>query len=1205
MDTADRPSGINVVHSDTVAVGIRGIERGGVGQRAARAAVVATPEGRQVVRQAQEGGLDFAAEVTIRPPSGGMRAVPGELAIDVPVATNERAVILLESNGVYAWRSPDPVLGSGGVRRVPPGNARFTLAGLGAGTGPADTRGQRGLVLDWLVDRAEDVLRSYVFRFVASAAANAALQAYENLALKQGLVHITGFDPATWTPGAALPAFDQSKPAKVLLLVHGTFSTTAGSFGALTGQAAGRAFLDSAYRTYDAVLGYDHSTLADEPDANATKILDAIKCLPPDTVIDAIAYSRGGLVARLLSEKLLPSSSVKLAFDRMIFVGCTNGGTHLAEPKNLEATVDLYTNVVIAGARALSIVPALVPTSEVVSTGMKIIAALARFIAQTAVTDRAVPGLAAMRPDDDTVKQINEATGPVAAKAYYAVTSSFMAGENNPGFTKALREFVLDRVTNRVFQNAQNDLVVDTKSMTQLGQRAALLTKRDDYGDTSEVYHTIYFAQDRVARNLSSWLDLPELPEDYVVPTIELDADLSAREALRRLEGQSLNASVLIRLTEGTEPLPKYYYVRPVSEIAAHMAELAGQPVGPDLQTILQLHEGGASRTYSADGQSPQGANLSPQLQFEMLDTTADIAQQGDVAFGLGGAVIGVRMRGPAAIPVSAADRVLSLEPGIRSRGSVAGGLPASDGAEPAVRSPAPPADEQPVSCEFAAEMPPNVAVNEEVALVVTVSREAIALPQSPVARTGHSEAVRRSLPIELEVRALGACGVIDGDGELATSVRMRVPVPLPGAPTKAAFTLKGVRKGKADVIVTASQDGLALVTFILNPVVGQDNTLKVLATAEVGPTPKAQGNVVVRIFESRDATVARLRFIVDSPTLHINREADTDALGRVDDFVTDLFRKIEQARLSTQTYPQFEERLRRLGNTIWTKLVPLDVQRELSAVQNHIDAIQVISQQAGIPWELAVISTPGTPLPLSAPFLAEKGLVRWVQNVGWPGSDLKIGDDALRYVAPNYPDPGYTLPGAALEVARLKALFGAAREVPATVDDVLGVVQGGSPPEVLHFICHGDASSAAIWDASLLLTGTVDPSLGYSPELLSTTDIEPVAVMRTNDNPGSIVFLNACRVGRLGAGLIGCGGFAEAFLRPASRAGASVFVGPLWNVDDNSAVVFAETFYGELMAGTTLVESTKAARQAARAKQDATWLAYSVYGDPFARRVQ
>jgi hypothetical protein len=120
----------------------------------------------------------------------------------------------------------------------------------------------------------------------------------------------------------------------VLLLVRGTFSSTVGSFGALTATDWGKIFLKSALAHYDVVLGFDHATLGDDPLENAIELLAVLETAtwekPP--LIDAVAFSRGALVLRCLVEYLLPASRIGARVRRAIFVGATNGGTALAEP---------------------------------------------------------------------------------------------------------------------------------------------------------------------------------------------------------------------------------------------------------------------------------------------------------------------------------------------------------------------------------------------------------------------------------------------------------------------------------------------------------------------------------------------------------------------------------------------------------------------------------------------------------------------------------------------------------------------------------------------------------------------------------------------------------------------------------------------------------------------------------------------------------
>jgi CHAT domain-containing protein len=116
--------------------------------------------------------------------------------------------------------------------------------------------------------------------------------------------------------------------------------------------------------------------------------------------------------------------------------------------------------------------------------------------------------------------------------------------------------------------------------------------------------------------------------------------------------------------------------------------------------------------------------------------------------------------------------------------------------------------------------------------------------------------------------------------------------------------------------------------------------------------------------------------------------------------------------------------------------------------------------------------------------------------------------------------------------------------------------------------------------------------------DTLGEKTIAQYARLATADGNGPMIYLNACQTGRQGYKLTGVGGFADAFL----RAGASVFIGALWSIGDETAMEFCRAFYASLWAGHTLTEAAIAARNEARKIGDATWLAYVIYGHPHFR---
>jgi hypothetical protein len=120
-------------------------------------------------------------------------------------------------------------------------------------------------------------VRAFVFKFAARVAVGQAMKFLERK-VRRGLVLMEGTDPAAWNLLGSVPlALLTNRPARVLLFVHGTFSSTVGAYAALTATPWGREFLAAAHTNYDAVLGFDHATLSEDPLENATELLTALQ----------------------------------------------------------------------------------------------------------------------------------------------------------------------------------------------------------------------------------------------------------------------------------------------------------------------------------------------------------------------------------------------------------------------------------------------------------------------------------------------------------------------------------------------------------------------------------------------------------------------------------------------------------------------------------------------------------------------------------------------------------------------------------------------------------------------------------------------------------------------------------------------------------------------------------------------------------------
>ncbi len=450
-------------------------------------------------------------------PGLGAAAAPPTVSVDVQA--QESAILLLETgDGVFAWnypqaRRPQPA-GLGMAASMPGATLVFSMAPPAAGDALAFGLGDIfSPVLHWVMGEIDGV-RARVLKFFVGKAIDLVIDKVEGAAVT-GLTSLAPDNPALWKPGGSPIAAPASTPSggapQVLLMVHGTFSNTTGSFGALTTTAEGRAFLAEARARYAAVWGFDHKTLAVGPDANASDMIVALQpLLPQGAVVDAVAYSRGGLVYRELAERLLPQVRPDVTLRKAVFVACTNGGTHLAEPKNWKALVDLYTNAAMAATRAITAAAGAPLAGVIAGVTIQLVAQFVQYLSVVAIGDQKVPGLAAMEPDPGAiVRALNGAAVPAAVRtAYHAITSNFVAKlDLAKGITKDLEEMITDGVTNQLFGD-DNDLVVDTQFMTMLGSRGALLKPADvfAFGSGDSVCHTTYFAAPQTAQQLSGWL---------------------------------------------------------------------------------------------------------------------------------------------------------------------------------------------------------------------------------------------------------------------------------------------------------------------------------------------------------------------------------------------------------------------------------------------------------------------------------------------------------------------------------------------------------------------------------------------------------------------------------------------------------------------------------------------------------------------------
>src|SRR6185369_974052 len=164
-------------------------------------------------------------------------AEEGEGQIAVQIDASEDAVLLLEQDGVYSWHYPaaektevQPATRRGPIVVPASKVVVFDVPLAPAAPEAGRQRGMRGPVGDFI----RGTVRTYVLKFIARVAVGQVMKFMERNT-RRGLVVMDSSDPARWRPVDDLSAVSlpRDRPARVLLFVHGTFSSTLGSFGAL------------------------------------------------------------------------------------------------------------------------------------------------------------------------------------------------------------------------------------------------------------------------------------------------------------------------------------------------------------------------------------------------------------------------------------------------------------------------------------------------------------------------------------------------------------------------------------------------------------------------------------------------------------------------------------------------------------------------------------------------------------------------------------------------------------------------------------------------------------------------------------------------------------------------------------------------------------------------------------------------------------
>jgi tetratricopeptide (TPR) repeat protein/pimeloyl-ACP methyl ester carboxylesterase len=297
-----------------------------------------------------------------------------------------------------------------------------------------------------------------------------------------------------------LTARNLSGKSPYLLFIHGTASTTTGSFGRLANTAEMKALQD----IYGGrMLAFQHRTLSQSPIENA---LELARALPKNAELHIVSHSRGGLVGELLcmtalsdkdeesfrharrdeDVKALRELSGELAsknfrVGKFVRVACPARGTILASKR-----LDLYFSVIL---NLLGLIPALKGNpiySFVKATLLE--------LAKRRARPEEVPGLEAQMPESPLIHLLNRPG--IVTKADLAVIAGDMEGS---GFWGNLKAFATD-----LFYWEDHDLVVNTSAMYGGMSRDQGAYYFFDKGP--EVNHFNYFENRSTRQRMLGWL---------------------------------------------------------------------------------------------------------------------------------------------------------------------------------------------------------------------------------------------------------------------------------------------------------------------------------------------------------------------------------------------------------------------------------------------------------------------------------------------------------------------------------------------------------------------------------------------------------------------------------------------------------------------------------------------------------------------------
>lgn len=334
--------------------------------------------------------------------------------------------------------------------------------------------------------------------------------------------------------------YDVEQP--MLVFIHGTQSSTRGSFGAFLDEEAQPQWRALRQRFGAHIYGFEHRSMSDSPIDNA---IDLVSVLPRNARVNIVSHSRGGLVGDLVCLRSIGAHLIsrfnrgdedlkevderdrrqlqklagllaekQLRIERFVRCASPSRGTLFAS-ENLDNFLSVLTNLV-------GLIPGIggTPLYEV---GKRI----ALEIIKNRTKPALVPGVEALMPGAPIVALLNDSAAEAAGSL--GVLSGDIEGGS---WLKRVGVFITDQF---LYEGRDNDLVVNTDAMFD-GARHPQACYVFDQG--ADVSHFNYFWNLRTRTALLEWLSAepgrkPDLFQDIS------DGEFAPVPMLRSIQARS------------------------------------------------------------------------------------------------------------------------------------------------------------------------------------------------------------------------------------------------------------------------------------------------------------------------------------------------------------------------------------------------------------------------------------------------------------------------------------------------------------------------------------------------------------------------------------------------------------------------------------------------------------------------------------------